>query len=146
MDAAKRSKLESRGWKVGDATTFLKLTPDEAAYVELKSRLAMHLRHVRCSHNLTQVVAARQIGSSQSRLAKMEAGDASVSLDLLLQSLFRLGVGVTQLGELLCTHQRPTRMAKRATSKGATAPVSPKRPRLRRSDLVAQEHGSGSAD
>jgi len=34
---------------------------------------------------------ARKLGSSQSRVAKMEAGDPSVTVDLLIRSLLTLG-------------------------------------------------------
>jgi transcriptional regulator with XRE-family HTH domain len=39
---------------------------------------------------MTQVAVAKKIKSSQSRVAKMEAGDPSVSIDLLVRSLLAL--------------------------------------------------------
>ena len=41
------------------------------------------------------------IGSSQSRVAKMEAGDPSVSVDLLIRTLFALGVNRKQVGRAI---------------------------------------------
>src|SRR5581483_4278956 len=45
----------------------------------------------RAELGLSQAVVAKRLGSSQSRVAKMEAGDPSVSLDLLLRALLALG-------------------------------------------------------
>jgi DNA-binding XRE family transcriptional regulator len=87
----KRKRLEARGWRVGSAADFLDLSAEEAALVELRLRLSASLRARRSALGLTQVELARQLGSSQSRVAKIEAGDPSVSLDLLLRSLVSLG-------------------------------------------------------
>lgn len=92
MKAAKRKKLESGGWKVGSAADFLDLSDEEFSYIELKLKLANRLKEARAQHRLTQKEFARQIDSSQSRVAKMETGDRSVSLDLLIKSLLALGV------------------------------------------------------
>jgi len=91
MDSAKRARLERAGWTVGTTKDFLKLSPEEAAYVELKFNLAKAFYEKRKSLGLSQVAVAKKIKSSQSRVAKMEAGDPSVSIDLLVKSLFALG-------------------------------------------------------
>jgi ribosome-binding protein aMBF1 (putative translation factor) len=91
MDSAKRARLEKAGWTVGTTKDFLKLSPEEAAYVELKFNLAKAFSEKRKSLGLSQVAVAKKIKSSQSRVAKMEAGDPSVSIDLLVKSLFALG-------------------------------------------------------
>ena len=91
MDAKKRKRLEAAGWTVGDATAFLKLTPEEAALVEMRLALSRSLRERRLGAGLTQVAFAKQLGSSQSRVAKLEAGDASVSLELLIRALLTVG-------------------------------------------------------
>jgi hypothetical protein len=41
------------------------------------------------------------IGSSQSRVAKMEAGDPTVSVDLLIRTLLTLGVNRKQVGRAI---------------------------------------------
>lgn len=92
MKAAKRKKLESKGWKVGSAADFLGLSDEEAAYVELKLKLGNRLRKIRYQKHLTQKELANRLNSSQSRVAKMESGDRSVSIDLLVKSLIELGV------------------------------------------------------
>jgi len=91
MNTAKRKRLEKSGWKVGTAQEFLNLSPEEAAYVELKVHLANELLKRRKSLKMSQIEVAKRIRSSQSRVAKMEAGDPTVSIDLLVRSLIALG-------------------------------------------------------
>ena len=91
MDAKKRKRLEAAGWTVSDAATFLKLPPEEAALVEMRLALSRSLRERRRAANLTQTALAKQLGSSQSRVAKLEAGDPSVSLELLIRALLSVG-------------------------------------------------------
>ena len=91
MDKRKRKRLESAGWKVGRVSEFLGLTDEEATVVELKLGLATAVKEQRSRRNLTQEQLGRMLGSSQSRVAKMEAGDPSVSIDLLVRSLLRMG-------------------------------------------------------
>ena len=91
MREEKRRRLEAKGWRIGTAQEFLRLSAEEAAYIELKVRLAIGLREWRRRRDLTQSGLAKRLQSSQSRIAKMEAGDPSVSLDLLVRSLLALG-------------------------------------------------------
>lgn len=91
MRKAKKERLESRGWNVGSASEFLNLSPEETAYLEMKLVLSRSLQARRRRKRLTQHDLARLLRSSQSRVAKMEAGDPSVSLDLLVRSLLALG-------------------------------------------------------
>ena len=105
MIDAKRKRLESRGWKVGNAREFLKLTNEEEAYVELRLKLADALKRQRMRRNLTQADLAKTMKSSQSRVAKMEAGDASVSLDLLVRSLLAIGTSSKELAKFIAGSQ-----------------------------------------
>ena len=91
MRDVKMTELESAGWRVGDAAEFIGLTAEEAAFVELRLDVALYLRELRRSSGWTQSAVAERLGSSQSRVAKMEAADKTVSTDLLLKCLFRLG-------------------------------------------------------
>jgi predicted XRE-type DNA-binding protein len=91
MEQRKKKRLESKGWAVSDAATFAGLSPQESAYVEMKVALAVALQKRRQAKHVSQTALAEAMGSSQSRVAKMEKGDASVSLDLLVRSLFALG-------------------------------------------------------
>ncbi len=91
MDRAKWNRLQGKGWKEGTVAEFLDLSPEDAAYVELKLQLSEAVRSLRRQSKLTQVQLAERLGSSQSRVAKIEAGDPSVSLDLLTRSMLALG-------------------------------------------------------
>jgi DNA-binding XRE family transcriptional regulator len=86
-----KKRLAKAGWKIGTAAEFLHLTPEEELYVELKASLSQQLRRRREKSHLTQRELARMLKSSQSRIAKMEKGDPSVSIDLLIKSLLALG-------------------------------------------------------
>jgi predicted XRE-type DNA-binding protein len=91
MDPIKRQKLEAAGWKVGSAAEFLQLSPEEEAIVEIRLSLSRYLKQLRQQKQLSQHKLAENISSSQSRVAKMEASDPSVSIDLLIKSLLALG-------------------------------------------------------
>jgi predicted XRE-type DNA-binding protein len=91
MKNRKKARLEAQGWRVGDVATFLELTPEEAAFVETKLALSRSLRLHRTASGLSQAALAKRLHSSQSRIAKMEAADPTVSIDLLLRALFALG-------------------------------------------------------
>jgi DNA-binding XRE family transcriptional regulator len=97
----KRRRLEAKGWKVSNTREFLKLTAEELAYIDLKLRLGSNLRERRERRSLTQAGLAKLISSSQSRVAKMEAGDPSVSLDLVLRSLLILGASSLELSRII---------------------------------------------
>ncbi len=91
MDKSRWKKLRDKGWREGTVAEFLELSPEEEAYVELKLQLSHAVKTLRRKQRLTQVQFAKRLGSSQSRVAKIEAGDPSVSLDLLTRSLLALG-------------------------------------------------------
>lgn len=99
MQSNKQKKLEAKGWKVGSASDFLELSPEEEAYIELKLSLCKTLKRLRTKKRLSQNDLAKMIRSSQSRVAKMEAGDSSVSLDLVIRSLFSVGVSKKDLAK-----------------------------------------------
>ena len=103
MHENKRKRLKARGWKVGSAKDFLGLDDQEAAFIEMKLRLASSLRDLRRRRRLTQIDLARILRSSQSRIAKMETGDPSVSLDLLVRALLALGTSARQLSRMIST-------------------------------------------
>jgi DNA-binding XRE family transcriptional regulator len=98
MKQSKRAELESRGWKIGSAEDFLGLSAEESAYIEMKLALSEKLKQRRQRKRMTQAELAKLVSSSQSRVAKMEAGDPSVSIDLLVKSLLALGVSKKELG------------------------------------------------
>ena len=73
------------------------------ALIDMKVALARALKALRRHRRLTQAQVAKRLGSSQSRVAKMEAGDSSVSMDLLVRSLFALGASKGDLARALET-------------------------------------------
>jgi len=103
MDKKKKKKLESRGWKVGDTREFLDLSPEEEAYIELKLALSQSLKKRRQRKRITQTQLAKLIKSSQSRVAKMESCDPTVSIDLLIRSLLVLGTTKKELARVIST-------------------------------------------
>jgi hypothetical protein len=108
--ADKRRRLEKAGWTIGDAGDFLGLSVDERRFVEVKLALAEGLRRRRETLGMTQIEAAERVGSSQSRIARMEAAHRTVTTDLLLKSLFRLGAGPGDIAKLL-SRKRKNRAA-----------------------------------
>jgi predicted XRE-type DNA-binding protein len=101
MDAETQKRLEEDGWVFGDAQSFLGLSDAEIDYIDLKIMLSRALRERRVQQGLTQQQVADLLGSSQSRVAKMEAGDPSVSLDLLIRALLAVGASRREVGQAL---------------------------------------------
>ena len=91
MDKRRKERLEKAGWVFESVAEFLKLTPEEEALIEMKLALAEDLENRRKLKGLTQAALAKRLETSQSRVAKMESADASVSLDLLIRALLALG-------------------------------------------------------
>lgn len=101
MDKVKRQKLEQKGWKVGDASDFLELSPEETAFIELKLALSKQLKELRKAQNYSQETVAKKIQSSQSRVAKMEACDAAVSIDLIIKTMISLGATNQDIAQVI---------------------------------------------
>ena len=101
MLRSKKERLETKGWRFGSTQEFLGLSAEETAYVELRLRLADSLRRRRQKRSLSQTDLAKLLHSSQSRVAKMEGGDPSVSIDLLIRSLLALGASNRDLARTI---------------------------------------------
>jgi len=101
MRESKRKKLEATGWRIGTPKDFHEMSDEEDAYANLRLKLAEGLRARRQARGITQVGLAQAINSSQSRVAKMEAGDPTVSLDLLVKSLLALGTTSRELATII---------------------------------------------
>ena len=106
MDKRKAKRLQSAGWKVGSVKEFLALSDGESAIIELKLELAGAVKEHRCRRAMTQQQLGKLLGSSQSRIAKMEAGDASVSIDLMVRSLLRMGASRKDVAACIATPSR----------------------------------------
>lgn len=101
MNAAKKKKLQKAGWAVGSTSEFLELSEAEETIVAMKLALASKLKDLRKEKRLTQEDVAKRIGSSQSRVAKMEVADKSVSMELFVRSLISLGTPRAQIGNVI---------------------------------------------
>jgi DNA-binding XRE family transcriptional regulator len=101
MREAKQRRLAAKGWKTGDAKDFLGLSKQEEVYIDLRLKLAEGLKSRRIQRRFTQIELAKAVQSSQSRIAKMESGDPTVSLDLLIKSLLALGASARELARII---------------------------------------------
>jgi len=101
MDRAKREKLKSKGWKTTTVGEFLELSADEERLIDLRLALSDAIKLQRQKANLTQEGLAKLLRSSQSRVAKMEAVDPSVTFDLLIKSLFKVGIDRRKLSKII---------------------------------------------
>lgn len=106
MDTKKRKRLEAAGWQTGSAADFLELSAEEAALVEMRLAVSSALRTRRERQGVTQAALAKKLRSSQSRVAKMEAADPSISLDLLLRAFFATGATKRDLARVLTSRRK----------------------------------------
>lgn len=109
MDKRKKDRLAAAGWRSGDAADFLGLSPEEREFVELKLALSSGLKDLRADQGLSQVELANRLGSSQSRVAKMEASDPSVSIDLLVRGLFAAGASKQDIASAIAKSAKKPR-------------------------------------
>jgi DNA-binding XRE family transcriptional regulator len=98
MDQKKRNRLEMAGWKIGSAKDFLDLTDEEQRLIDLRIALIRTVRVARLNATMTQEELAAAIGSSQSRIAKLEAGEPNVSIELIMKALLALGLSNQEIG------------------------------------------------
>jgi ribosome-binding protein aMBF1 (putative translation factor) len=101
MQESKRKKLEAKGWRLGSTKELLGLTRQEELFIELRLKLAEGLKARRQASGMSQVNLAKALKSSQSRVAKMEAGDPTVSIDLLIKSILALGASSKDLAAII---------------------------------------------
>src|SRR5215216_4156075 len=102
MKKTKRERLEASGWKDGTVAEFLKLTPEESALIEIKLALSRKLRERR-QRSMTQAQLAKKLRSSQSRIAKAETGDSSVSIELLVRAILATGATPKDIGKTIAS-------------------------------------------
>jgi len=101
MKTEKKARLEKAGFRVGSATELLKLTPEESTLVNMRLSLAGAVRERRAHLGFSQSELARRLGSSQSRVAKIEAGESNVSFDLLVRAMLATGAKPREVGEAI---------------------------------------------
>ena len=103
MKTEKRKKLERTGWKVGSADEFLNLSAAESTLVGMRLALARKLKGRRLKLGLSQTDLAQRLHSSQSRVAKMEAGAPEVTVDLLVRGMLAVGANAREVGAALAS-------------------------------------------
>ncbi|MFY9345696.1 MAG: helix-turn-helix domain-containing protein [Planctomycetota bacterium] len=103
MNQARQKRMQAAGWKVGTTPEFLGLTTSGSLLIEVKLALVDAVRARRRKLGLTQAELGKLMRSSQSRVAKMESGDGTVSIDLLVHALVSLGITRKQLARALDT-------------------------------------------
>ena len=101
MTPSKQKKLEAAGFRVGSVQEFLELSDEEMALIDLKVRLTKMLKSMRADSGVTQQKLAKLMNSSQSRIAKIEAGDPAVTLDLICKALFLLGASRDEIAKTI---------------------------------------------
>ncbi len=121
MNNERRKRLEADGWVDETVYEFLEMSSEEAAFVELKLRLSTYLKFRRRLDRMSQAALAKKISSSQSRVAKMEAGDAGVSIDLILRALIMMGVKRPEIARLLVFDEPKTTFTEATTAHAANA-------------------------
>jgi DNA-binding XRE family transcriptional regulator len=98
---SKRQRLEAAGWTIGTVEEFLGLLPEETVCIEMKLALSKAIKQNRISQQMTQHDLVQRIKSSNSRVAKMESGDPSASLDLLVRTLLTFGGTHQNMAEVI---------------------------------------------
>lgn len=99
MDKETKEKLKKAGWVVGSVKEFLNLSEEDIKLIEIRIALGIFLKEQREKCGYTQTQLAKEMRSSQSRIAKMENGDNNVTIDIILKSLLHLKTPVNKIYE-----------------------------------------------
>ena len=99
MNTNKLKRLEAAGWKQTNIKEVLSLTDADVEYIETKLALTKNLRTLRHKKGVTQTELARQMHTSQARVARIEAGDPTVTIDQMLRAYFSLGATRRELAK-----------------------------------------------
>ena len=101
MNTVRKTKLEKLGIRVTDTKAFLGLSDEAMILIDVKIALVQRLKALRVKKGVTQTQLAKLLGSSQPRVAMIERGHRSVSLDLICRALFLLGASRKDLGRVI---------------------------------------------
>ncbi|MEG4587831.1 helix-turn-helix transcriptional regulator [Microcoleus sp. MOSTC5] len=99
MELSKKKRLEDKCWKIGSASEFLELSPEESSLIDIKLALILNLKERR-QRLMTQAELAEKINSSQPRIAA-ENGDDSVSIELLIRAILATGATPQDIGQII---------------------------------------------
>ena len=121
MEKRIKQNLERAGFRLGDVREFLGLSEEEQRLVELRLAVSKAVRRLRERHKLTQQQLADRIGSSPSRVNKLENGSVDVSLDLLFRGLFALGGGLNDVNRPASTRSRAAAPNRSSRKRAASA-------------------------
>lgn len=105
MKPERKHRLEKAGFRVGSAAEFLNLSPEEAILVTMRLALAGAVRERRANLGVSQTELAHRLGSSQSRVAKIEAGESNVSFDLLVRAMLATGAKPREVGAVIAAEK-----------------------------------------
>lgn len=97
----RREELEKRSFRQTTIGDWLDLTPEQVEMIEMRVGLATMLRRLREREGMTQTDVARVLETSQPRVSKMESGDPTVTIDLLIRALLVLGVSRSKIARAL---------------------------------------------
>lgn len=134
MDEAKRKRLAEAGYQATTVADFLGLSAEQSELIEIKLALTFALKQQRSKSSLSQSQLAEKIGSSQSRVAKMEAGDPHVSLDLMIRTLVAAGMTRGEIAQAMlpkpASALQSQAPSQKIVGKHYTFTTSPQRPRV----------------
>jgi DNA-binding XRE family transcriptional regulator len=100
MDEQTKKRLENRGWGVGSVEDFVGLSPEELAYIDMRIALCRVLRSRRKEARISQQALAHKLDSTRSQVLKIESGDPSVTMDLLVRALLAVGASPAEIGRI----------------------------------------------
>lgn len=86
------ARRKGRTWVETDVEELLGLSAEDLVIVEFRAALAVALQKARKRKKLTQEEVAKEIGTSQAQVSKMEAGHSSITIDRIIKALAALGV------------------------------------------------------
>jgi ribosome-binding protein aMBF1 (putative translation factor) len=101
MSTLLKKKLQGTDWQIREAADFLQLSAEESALIDIRLSLAQAAKQSRVQHALSQTELAKRMKSSQSRIAKIEAADPSMSIDLTVRALLASGAGRADVARAL---------------------------------------------
>lgn len=108
-------RIEVKGFSVTNVKDFLNLTPEDELIIEIRLALTALFVDRRKELGISQTTIAKRIGSSQSRIAKVENNDPSVSTDLLIKALAATGATIIDIVESMKPKENTNKLQYQST-------------------------------